>query len=346
MNHTIKTLTEVGHSAWDAYVNAHPQGSFFHLAGWATVIQQAWYHPMHYLACVDLHGQIQGILPLAELRSPLFGHHLKSLPGCTHAGVLANDDTAATTLIAAAEQLGKQLQVQSLELRHLSSATASAQWPKQDLYVRFRKPIADTPEVLLSDIPRKQRAEVRKGIAAGCKAEITADNAAFFALYADNVHRHGTPGFSLHYFDTLRAVFGQQVQTLIVKDASGTPVSGVLSFYYRGEVLPYYAGDTVAARSLSANDFKYYALMCEAAQLGVKVFDYGRSKVGTGPFHFKKNWGFTPEPLVYEYGLLKDDHIPAHNPLNPKYQLMIKTWRKLPRFAVNWLGPKLSRHLG
>ena len=90
---------------------------------------------------------------------------------------------------------------------------------------------------------------------------------------------------------------------LTVVDARGMPVSSVLSFYFRDEVLPYYAGDSIDARDLAANDFKYWELMRRACERGLKVFDYGRSKRGTGSFDFKKNWGFEPAPLAYEYRL-------------------------------------------
>ncbi len=104
----------------------------------------------------------------------------------------------------------------------------------------------------------------------------------------------------------------------------------MLSFYFRDEVLPYYAGDDESARHLAANDFKYWELMRRACERGLKVFDYGRSKQGTGSFAFKKNWGFEPQPLHYEYCLYKHDAIPQNNPNNPKYKLFIEAWRRMP----------------
>ena len=56
------------------------------------------------------------------------------------------------------------------------------------------------------------------------------------------------------------------------------------------------------------------------ASAGLRVFDYGRSKRGTGSFDFKKNWGFEPQPLHYEYLLVKGKRVPEHNPLNPEIQ--------------------------
>ena len=151
---------------------------------------------------------------------------------------------------------------------------------------------------------------------------------------ADNVLRHGTPALSKRFFRRLKSTFGEACEVLTVTTPEGKPLSSVLSFYFRDEVLPYYAGDDLAARDLAANDFKYWELMRRACERGCKVFDYGRSKVGTGPYSFKKNWGFEPQPLNYEYVLLKRDVIPQNNPLNPKYRALIALWRKLPRAVM------------
>lgn len=126
----------------------------------------------------------------------------------------------------------------------------------------------------------------------------------------------------------------------------GEVISSVLSFYFRDEVLPYYAGDTIKARSLAANDFKYWELMRRACERGCKVFDYGRSKRGTGSFDFKKNWGFEPKPLHYEYQLHRAKQVPDQNPLNPKYQMFIKAWRRLPMPVANFIGPHIVKNLG
>lgn len=120
----------------------------------------------------------------------------------------------------------------------------------------------------------------------------------------------------------------------------------MLSFYFRDEVLPYYAGDDAAARALAANDFKYWELMRRACERGCRVFDYGRSKLGTGPYAFKKNWGFEPQPLSYEYRLYKRDSVPQNNPANPKYRAFIALWKRLPLGVANALGPHIVRNLG
>ncbi len=320
-----------------------PKATFFHRSGWQQVIGDVFRHDTHYLMARS-GDAVTGVLPLAHVRSRLFGNALTSLPFAVYGGVAADDEASAAALEAEAEALARKLGVQHLELRHVERRHPD--WPEQDLYVTFRKEILPDEEANMLAIPRKQRAMVRKGIKNGLVAKLDDGVDRFFALYADNVHRHGTPALPRRYFEALRRTFGADCEVLTVESADGKPLSSVLTFYFRDEVLPYYAGDDVAARDLAANDFKYWELMRRACARGLKVFDYGRSKQGTGPYAFKKNWGFEPTPLHYEYRLLKRDSVPQNNPANAKYKLMIETWRRLPLGVANWLGPFVVRNLG
>jgi FemAB-related protein (PEP-CTERM system-associated) len=331
-------------AAWDHFVMACPQATFFHRAGWQRILHDVFRHDTYFLFARDEQGSISGVLPLAHVKSMLFGSALTSLPFAVYGGVAAADEDSAVALEEHAQTLAQQLGVQHLELRHLQRRHAD--WPAQDLYVTFRKAILPDEEANMLAIPRKQRAMVRKGIKNDLKSEIDDGVERFFALYADNVHRHGTPALPKKYFRALRREFGADCEVLTVTDAAGRPLSSVLSFYFRNEVLPYYAGDDTAARELAANDFKYWELMRRACARGVQTFDYGRSKQGTGPYAFKKNWGFEATPLSYEYRLYKRDAVPQNNPANAKYRLMIEAWRRLPLGVANWLGPFVVRSLG
>lgn len=329
--------------AWDAFVQACPQASFFHRAGWQRILVDVYRHKTYYFYA-ERDGRISGVLPLAHVKSRLFGNALVSLPFGVYAGVAANDPEAADALEREAQELAKTLGVEHLEFRNVEQRHPD--WPRQDLYVTFRKQILPDDEANMQAIPRKQRAMVRKGMKNGLVSTIDSDVERFFALYADNVHRHGTPAMPKRYFQALMQEFGDDCEVLTVSAADGRALSSVMSFYFRDEVLPYYAGDDEAARDLAANDFKYWELMRRACARGIKVFDYGRSKQGTGSYSFKKNWGFEPTPLHYEYCLYKREGVPQNNPNNAKYQLLIKTWRRMPISLANWLGPFIVRSLG
>jgi FemAB-related protein (PEP-CTERM system-associated) len=319
------------------------QATFFHRAGWQRILRDVFHHDTHFLYA-EADGRIEGVLPLAHVKSLLFGHSLVSLPFAAYGGVAANSPQAGDALERSAQELGQRLGVAHLEMRN--TAPRHPHWPLQDLYVTFRKSILPDEEANLLAIPRKQRAMVRKGIARGLRSEIDPEIRRFFALYADNVHRHGTPALPKRYFQTLQREFGTDCEVQIVTGSNGRPLSGVLSFYFRDEVLPYYAGDDPAARELAANDFKYWELMRRACARGLKIFDYGRSKRGTGSYSFKANWGFEPQPLHYEYCLYKRGAVPQNNPANPRYHILIAAWRRMPIGMANWLGPIVVRNLG
>ena len=332
-----------GAALWDAFVLACPQATFFHRAGWQQIMQGVFRHDTHFLYTQE-QGRITGVLPLAHVKSMLFGKSLTSLPFAVYGGVASEDEASAQMLEKEAQRLAQSLGVDHLELRQLNRRHDD--WPRQDVYVTFRKAILPDEEANMLAIPRKQRAMVRKGIKSGLKSEVDRNVNRFFSLYADNVHRHGTPALPKRYFEALQQQFGADCEVLTVTDSAGRLLSSVFTFYFRDEVLPYYAGDDEAARDLAANEFKYWELMRSACARGFKVFDYGRSKLGTGPYAFKKNWGFEPTPLHYEYCLYKHSSVPQNNPSNAKYKLMIETWRKLPLGVANWLGPFVVRSLG
>ena len=120
----------------------------------------------------------------------------------------------------------------------------------------------------------------------------------------------------------------------------------VMNFYFRDEVWPYYAGITAAARLLAGSDFMYWEVMRLAVERGYRLFDFGRSKVGTGAYDFKHNWGFEPQALHYGYHLVRAGAVPENNPNNPKYRLFIKAWQRMPLALANFIGPHIIRQLG
>ncbi|RRQ22826.1 FemAB family XrtA/PEP-CTERM system-associated protein [Thiohalobacter thiocyanaticus] len=338
----IRELDEAGAGRWDAFVQQCPEATFFHRAGWKRVIERTYGHPMIYLYA-ERDGDIQGVLPLGQLKSLLFGNSLVSTPFCVYGGVAAEDEAVRQALITAAVERAENLRVDFLELRHPRATCTD--WPTKDLYVTFRKPLDPDPEVNLQAIPRKQRAMVRKGIQAGLVSEIDAGVERLYDAYSESVRNLGTPVFPRAFFEHLKREFGDDCEILtVLKD--GETVAAVMSFYFRDQVLPYYGGGKASARQLKGNDFMYWELMRRSCERGVRLFDFGRSKQGTGSYSFKKNWGFEPEPLYYEYHLVRATDLPNISPTNPKYKLFIELWSKLPLGLSRSLGPYLAKYLG
>lgn len=339
---SVSALAASDWDRWDAFVRSRQDGTFFHLAAWEKVLRRVFDHRTHYLlACRG--GEVCGVLPLAEVRSFLFGHSLVSTPFCAYGGILAADAEAFSALETRACALAHELGVDFLEMR--DRARLHPGWPCRDLYVTFRRAISPNKEENEKAIPNRQRAMIRKGARNGLRAEIDETTERHYALYSKSLRNLGTPVFAKRYLDALKETFGRNCEILTVtKD--GEAIASVLSFYFRDEVLPYYGGGGQQARQLAANDFMYWEVMERARQCDCRLYDYGRSKQGTGSYNFKRYWGFEPEPLYYEYHLVRAKRVPNISPTNPRYEAFIRAWRLLPLGLSRAIGPWLARALG
>ncbi len=335
-------------AAWDAFVASRPDATFFHLSAWRDVIERAFRHRSFYLVA-EQDGAIVGVLPLVQVKTRLFGHTLISNPFCVYGGPLAVDAAASLALVEKAAALRAELSAAAVELRYLQAPPEDwlgEEWQaRRALYVTFRREIGGDDAAILKAIPRKQRAVVRKAIDRGLTAQAGRDVGVLHGIYAESVRNLGTPVFARKYFALLAEVFRDAMDVVTVSDG-GVPVASVLNFYFRDEVIPYYGGGTFAARGCGGNDFMYYEVMRRAVARGCAMFDFGRSKEGTGAYSFKKNFGFTPTPLQYRVLLPPGGEMPEVNPLNPKYRMMIAAWKKLPLPVANLLGPILVRGAG
>jgi FemAB-related protein (PEP-CTERM system-associated) len=337
----IKTLDVAHCSRWDDFVQAAPDATFFHQAGWKEVIEKAFGHKTYFLYSEN-EEKITGILPLVHINSLFFGNSLVSIAPCVYGGIVASDEQSYLELDKEACRLAEELGVDCLEMRN--RVQKNPERPYKKLYVSFRKELDADVEKNFLAIPRKQRAMVRKGIDAGLTSVIDSNIDRIYQAYSVSVRNLGTPVFSKKYFQTLKDVFADQCEVLTVEH-KGQLIASVMSFYFKNEILPYYGGGTDLARELKGNDFMYWEVMRRAVEKGIKVFDYGRSKIGSGSYNFKKNWGFIPEPIFYEFYLVKSSSMPDINPLNPKYQFFIAAWKRLPLAVSQWVGPWLSKNL-
>ncbi len=338
----ITPVTEADEHAWTTFTAGRPDATFFHRFEWRRLMCEALGFRDRYLMA-RRQGAVVGVLPLVEVRHLLFGSSLTSLPFCAYGGPLAADAQATKALVDAAIGIGRQEGLQRVELRLLEPLDAAC--PRQSLYSTFRAPIADGLDDL-KGIPQKRRNVVRRAISLGLQANVGREADRFFELYAENARAHGTPALARRFFHELIAAFPNECDVLFVTDGSGRDLSAILNFYHRGEVMAYFAGEVGAARETNANDFKYWSLMRHARTRGCTQFDFGRSKADTGSFQFKRLWGFSPHQLHYEFPYLPAGAVPQNNPNNPKYQLAMRVWQKLPRAVVDRIGPPLACGLG
>lgn len=331
----------------DAYVRAHPLATPFHLSGWSRAVARGCGQTNHYLLA-EIDGAIVGVLPLTVVHSPLFGRALVSSAFAVGGGALADDEALAQALIDEAVAMAERLTCPTVELRGGMMSVGAGWHHDETTYLGFVRDLAAADEAELLAIPRKQRAEVRRALGFDLTVETgtsEADRAAHYGVYSESVRNLGTPVFPRTLFDAVLDEFGGEADILTVRHG-GVPIASVLSLYWRGVVMPYWGGGTAAARGWRANDLMYYALMNHARGRGATRFDFGRSKAGTGPAAFKRNWGFEGEPLAYAKYAADGEAPRDINPLNPKYRLQVALWQKLPLSIANRIGPMIARGLG
>lgn len=338
----VKALTTGEQPRWDAFVRGTASATFFHLSGWRNVVSESFGHTSHYLYA-ERDGEVGGVLPLFHVHSRLFSNALVSTPFCSYGGIVATDSGAEDALVAAAENLARDLRVDYLEMRNVNPGGRG--WPGKDLYVTFRVPIDPDPDVNFKMLSGKRRNMVRRGKRNGLTADVQPEVDRHYSVYAEMVRNLGTPVYSRRYFRLLKKEFGDDCEILRIMH-DGNVVSSMMSFFFRGEMLVYYGGGTKAARDLAANDFLYWNLMERACERGARLVDFGRSKQESGSCRFKELWGWKPRQLHYEYRLINSAEVPDLSPANPKYRPLINAWKRLPVPLTRLIGPPLARNLG
>ncbi len=342
----IRVTDGAGDGELAQFLRTAPGSTPFHTAAWGRAIERATGHRWHLLCARDAGGALVGVLPLHHMRSRLFGSALVSAGFAVDGGILATGTQAEQALADAAIELARNLRLGSIELR---GGALPSRWRRDEAtYLGYARPLAENREAELAAIPRKHRAEVRKALATDLTIHIgraAKDRDAHFGVYATSVRNLGTPVFPRALFDCVLDAFGDDADILTVRHG-GRPVASVLSLYWQGRVMPYWGGGTRAARVLRANEAMYFALMDHARQRGMRIFDFGRSKAGSGPAAYKKNWGFEPVPLTYARWTVDGGPARDTNPTSARYRLMVDGWRHLPLWLANRLGPLISRQLG
>jgi FemAB-related protein (PEP-CTERM system-associated) len=327
---------------WDDFVRSSDEGTPFHLTAWRQAVEEGYGYRPHYLLAKRA-GAIEGVLPLFEVPGWLGGRRLVSVPHGVYGGICAAGQAARLALLEAGKALARRRGAGYLELRNHTDQGLAL--PTKELYVTFWREISSDDEKNLEAIPRKQRRMVRQGIKHGLRSDIGRDHLdAFYEIYAQSLRTLGTPVFSKPLFRGLLTAFDKDCQILTVWH-EGRMVAGVLSLYYNDRVLPYFGGALRDAFQYAVNDFMYWELMRLAAKEGYKVFDFGRSRVGTGSYDFKRHWGFEPRPLPYQYLLVRAQSLPNFNPSNPRLQWAVEAWKRMPLGLTKWLGPRLTRYL-
>jgi FemAB-related protein (PEP-CTERM system-associated) len=264
-----------------------------------------------------------------------------SSPLAVYGGICADDKDSYFSLLTAGRDLANRLEVKYLEMRDRSELFPTL-LPGRDLYVTFTQDLSAGPEKLLKGLPADTRYAIRKSQKAGLAWTDDLTLQEFYDIYAQNVHRLGTPVFPKALFADLLSQFPEHCKLFGVRKGNKA-IAGVMSFYFRDQVLPYYGGSLLEYFKDSPNNFMYWNLIAQSCAEGYRHFDFGRSKRETGSWKFKSSWSMEVTELPYRYQLVRAKGIPEMSPIDPKFQLPVALWKRLPLSWTKTLGPHLIR---
>jgi len=329
----------------DAFVRAHPRGTVFHLSGWRRAVERAFGHaPRDLLAESD--GRLAGVLPLARCRKLAGGADLVSVPYGVYGGPIGESAEVGHALVAEAVALGRREGVGRVELRCVEDPGVPELAPS-DLYATFVRDLPAKRDEVMTRMPKRARAEVRKAIE---KHGLEMREGAGFVpdlarLFGESKQRLGSPGLPRAWFEALVRELGEACACHAAVRA-GEVVAATMSFVHRDTICFYYIGTTAEAnRTFNATNFLTTRLQEWGVEKGLARFDLSRSRVGTGAYSFKEHQGFVPTPLPYRYALIKSRGLPALNPSNPRTKILRDAWTKLPGWAARGLSGRLARYL-
>jgi len=335
---TITTATESDRVQWDAFAGSHPSATGYHAWAWRDVFTQTFGHECVYLmARAGSAGRVTGILPLVFIKSRIFGRSLTSLPFVNYGGVVSDSDVTARALLDAAREAAAARKVGHIELRHTDRQFADL--PVKQHKVSMRLPLQPG---MWDVIDRKVRNQIRKAE----KSELTVERggaelvAEFYTVFARNMRDLGTPVYSRTLFENVLRTFPDLAKILVVR-LKGQPVAAGLTFRSGAMIEVPWASSIRDYNNLCPNHLLYWHVIESAVADGCAVLDFGRSTPNEGTYKFKEQWGAMPIPMHWEYVLLAGARLPDQSPKNPKFRLMIDTWKRSPLWLANLLGPRI-----
>ena len=334
----VRAFQPPDEAAWDEFVAQHPCGTPFHLIAWKRSIEETFGFRSCYLVATS-GSRLCGVLPLFLVRNLIVGKALISSPFAVYGGILASDEATRQALHIAAIQTGKELRVDRIEFRNMDRQQCVG-LPNVDRYVAWTQHLTSDEGELLESLPKKTRNVVRKTLKQGFVIRRHAGLQYFEDLYSSNMRRLGTPSFPHAWFKSLVRNFSQMIDVSEVW-LGNKPMAASLCFLSKGDMHIYYAAADTAYNALGPNSFMYFDHLRWAGTHGFTTFDFGRCKRGTGVYDFKSHWKTVERELPYQIVPICRPDIPNFSPTNPKFELMIRVWRRLPLWLTRALGPKI-----
>jgi len=342
---TVRLYMPEDRDRWDNFVFRARDANCYHQIGWKEVIEKSFGHSTYYLLSEDSSRTIDGILPLVQLKSLLFGNFMVSLPYFNYGGVCAEKIEIREQLLNRAIQIARDKGAKHLEMRH--TLHIDCRLPVRTTKVAMRLSLPEDPNDLWESFPSKLRTQVQRpekeGISARVGRETELDN--FYYVFSSNMRDLGTPVYSKDFFRNILCAFPSSTWICTVCSKDNQPLASGFLVGFKGNMEIPWASSLRNYNRYSPNMLLYWSALKLASEKGYNIFDFGRSTPGEGTYKFKEQWGAKPLQLCWHYWLNNGSDLPELNVKNPKYRVAINIWKRLPVSITKLIGPSLVRNI-
>ena len=340
----VKIYEGENRKAIEKYLERSDSANLYHDIRWLDVIEESFGHSTYYLYTTDEEENVTGVLPLAHMKSFLFGNFLVSLPFFNYGGISANESVSRNKLLEKSIALARDLGAEYVELRQ--DELLSEELPVKTEKVSMRLLLPPSPEELWKFFPSKLRSQVKRPLKEGMEASIGREEELknFYRVFSANMRDLGTPVYPVQFFRNILDRFGENSWICTVYQERAPIASGFLVGFKNILEIPW-ASSLREYNNLSPNMLLYWKCLEFACDKGFSSFDFGRSTPGEGTYRFKKQWGAVPHQLYWHYWLKKGDALPNLTTKNPRYTFAINAWKRLPVQFTNLLGPHIVKYI-
>jgi len=328
---------------WNAFLAETPFGTYCHRFEWKKVIESAYELDVKMLSIQNA-GEWLAVFPIVIMPSlPGRGRRAVSVAFCNYGdiapsleGAHCNDEMRQACLEYLAKSGIRQIETRA---RCFDSGEGDE--------VTLVLPLCNNPENLWNRVGDKIRNQIRKAVKMGLHVTWGREQiGVLYDVYAANMGRLGTPVHAAGFFQAMIRDFGNDADVLAVR--KGDKVIGAMLLIRHGDTwADPFASSLPGYRNYNPNMLMYWEALRAACEKGVKFYDFGRSRSGSGTHIFKRQWGALAYPLnylTYVNGVARDES-------STKFYRSAgggagaRVWSNLPDFVQRTMGPAIRRWL-
>lgn len=320
--------------------------AFTGLDPWLDFVHEMYGFPV-YRFLSQRNDVVDGWLAFVRVKHPIFGDYLTTAPFGSYGGFAYASVTARDLLLENARRLGNELGVENVNVRFDAQEEPPDGWMQHPVYATYLVDLSPDASQLMSAYSSDHRNHIRKSLRKGFSIQFghleLLDDA--YEVLARSMHELGSPYHGKAYLRRMAELLGNSLAFAVVHGPQGELAGAGVFIMQNNIVTNLHANILRQFRSEYAGEFLYWSVIERYGRMGLRVFDLGRSLIGSGNEAFKMKWRPHKKMLAYWYALMPGHALPELNQRNPKFQLAISLWKRMPAFVVRALGPSLIKGL-